>query len=189
MWPRPQRSGMQVDVVRQRRIGRLHDPGRDIADLVAPHQRDCLRLQNGDAVSAPAVHQRAHEPQVVGRGGVDAAAAGKMRRVGGKLQRLRDKKAVRNVGVEISRGSPTLTPPSAIDSSRMYTKAVPLAERPVTASICFSSTTTTRPTIQHEPERRRREQDDQNRDNGRQRNEHSATGPRAPHGQVLSAPG
>src|SRR6185437_3880819 len=49
--------------------------------------------------------------------------------------------------VATSRGRPTLTPASASASMMMYRNAGPEPESPVTASMCFSSTTTVRPTV------------------------------------------
>src|SRR5580704_3206769 len=49
--------------------------------------------------------------------------------------------------VATSRGSPTLTPASASASMMMYRNAGPEPDSPVTASICFSSTTTVLPTV------------------------------------------
>ena len=46
----------------------------------------------------------------------------------------------------MSRDRPACTPPSASASITTMTNAGPLPESPVTASMCFSSTTTVRPT-------------------------------------------
>jgi hypothetical protein len=51
--------------------------GFNIADLVAPHQLDCLRPQDSRAVQGTAVEQHPDKRQVVRRTRIDAAATGK----------------------------------------------------------------------------------------------------------------
>ena len=87
MWPSPHRSGHareEIDVVRQRRIRRLHDARpRCRRSGCGPSARPSPASGCGRRFRLPAVDQHAHERQVVGRGRIDAAAAGKMRLVGG----------------------------------------------------------------------------------------------------------
>ena len=59
--------------MRQRRCGGFHRAHRQLADVVAAHVFDGLRLEHPHTGELATAQQHAQEPQVVGPGAVQAA--------------------------------------------------------------------------------------------------------------------